>query len=284
LSTSSPLRKAFDLFVFTSLFIACCALLMGYQTAVLFGLPFPPPLAVFIFSGTVCSYNFHWFLMPSVQVATTKLTWNQRHRDLHLVLAVCGLVAALFAGWQLRQHWLALLFVAIPTFLYSAPMIPHPLFTWLRKVAIGKTIYLAAVWTLVTAWLPLVTENAAGQTSSLLFCINRFFFIYAICILFDYRDVEWDRRAGIRSLITYLNDRSIHLLFWCSMAISAISLALMKPYLDLLLLALLALPLLILALLYRRARTDFSDYLYYFVLDGLMMLSAPLVVLAKFAR
>jgi len=284
LSTSSSLRKAFDLFIFTSLFIACCALLMGYQTAVLFDLGFPLPLAVFVFSGTVCSYNFHWFLMPSVQVATTKLSWNQRNRKLHLVLALCGLVAAIISAWQLRQHWLALLFVALPTFLYSAPMIPHPLFTWLRKIAIGKTIYLAAVWTLVTAWLPIVTQNAGDETSCWLFCINRFFFIYAICILFDYRDVEWDRRAGIRSLITYLDDRSIHLLFWCSMSISTVMLLLLAAYLELVMLALLALPLLILALLYRRARTDFSDYLYYFILDGLMMLSAPLVVLAKFAR
>jgi hypothetical protein len=40
----------------------------------------------------------------------------------------------------------------------------------------------------------------------------------------------------------------------------------------------------ILSLLYFYSKRNFSDYLYYFILDGLMMLSAPLLLLAKFAR
>ena len=46
----------------------------------------------------------------------------------------------------------------------------------------------------------------------------------------------------------------------------------------------LVVPGIILSLLYYPSKRNFSDYLYYFILDGLMMLSAPLLLLAKFAR
>jgi hypothetical protein len=37
------------------------------------------------------------------------------------------------------------------------------------------------------------------------------------------------------------------------------------------------------ASLYSYAKKTTSDYLYYFLLDGLMALSAPILILAKFA-
>src|SRR5206468_1338089 len=109
-------------------------------------------------------------------------------------------------------------------------------------------------------------------------------FIYAICILFDYRDVEEDRRAGIRSLITYLNAKGIDFLFWMSLLVCLVtSLELLKSFSVLTIIALLV-PAVILAFLYYPSKKNFSDYLYYFILDGLMMLSAPLLLLIKFAR
>ncbi len=45
---------------------------------------------------------------------------------------------------------------------------------------------------------------------------------------------------------------------------------------------LLLIPGIILAFLYPMARRNFSDYLYYFILDGLMMLSALLSILMAF--
>jgi 1,4-dihydroxy-2-naphthoate octaprenyltransferase len=116
------------------------------------------------------------------------------------------------------------------------------------------------------------------------YVINRFFFIYAICILFDYRDVEHDRRAGIKSLITYLSKKQIHRLFWFSLGLAFVTTILMLNEFLLPDVIALMIPIIVLALLYRRAQQNFSDYFYYFVLDGLMMLSAPLLLLTKFAR
>lgn len=277
-------RKVFDFFVFSSLFIACCAVLMVIQTCLLFDLQISILLCGFVFCGTVASYNFHWYLIPpAIENPSRKTAWNISNKTWHLTLATTGLLSAGIIVFFLREHWPWFALIGLATFMYSAPMIPHPLFVKLRKIAIGKTIYLAMVWSLVTTFLPLIIELERLGPSQILFFINRFFFIYAICVLFDYRDVAGDRAAGIRSLITYFNEKGVNWLFWISILVVIITSCLLIQPLGWLMIVLLNLPVLVLSLLYPRAKRDFSDYLYYFVLDGLMMMSAPLVVLAKFA-
>ncbi|MGZ5287372.1 MAG: hypothetical protein ACXWB9_09325, partial [Flavisolibacter sp.] len=151
-------------------------------------------------------------------------------------------------------------------------------------IAIGKTIFLAFAWTHVTTLLPMVMHSTFLDPQQEWFVVNRFFFIYAICILFDYRDVEEDRKAGIKSMITFLDQKGIHILFWGSMLVFYGSCFFLSKHFDILSTVGLLIPGFILSLLYSYSRRQFSDYLYYFILDGLMMLSAPLLVLAKFAR
>ena len=279
------LKKLFDFFVFSSLFIAGCAVLMVYQTCFLFSIPFSWALAGFVFFGSVCSYNFHWYLTPpTVEQPTEKEVWNISNKKIHLVLFVIGLIGSAFFTFLLINHWFWLGVTAFVTFLYSAPKIPHPIFSYLRKIAVGKTIFLAFAWMHVTTLLPMVIELKTLSTQHVWFVINRFFYIYAICILFDYRDVEEDKRAGIKSLITYLNEKSINSLFWGSITVVILTLLLLLNYFSIAEMVALFIPVIILSLLYYPSKKNFSDYLYYFILDGLMMLSAPLLLLIKFAR
>jgi 1,4-dihydroxy-2-naphthoate octaprenyltransferase len=274
------LKKSFDFFIFTSLYIAVGAVLMTYQTVLLFNLDFSWTLAGFVFSGSVCSYNFHWYLTPpAAETPSKKIAWNISNRNLHLVLFIVGLVGSAVFSIMLVRYWLLLGITALATFLYSAPMIAHPLFSQLKKVAIGKTIYLAFAWMHVTVLLPILMEATEFEWKHFVFIVNRFFFIYAICILFDFRDVDQDRKAGIKSLITYLNKKQVNVLFWGSLVIVALTSFAMLNHFSMPVVLILLLPAIILSLLYYHARRDFSDYLYYFVLDGLMMLSAPLLLL-----
>jgi len=243
-------------------------------------------LAGFVFCGTICSYNFHWYLTPSLteQQSGKKLAWNVSNKTIHLVLLCLGLAGAAVFAFLLLEHWFWLGATAFFTFLYSAPKIQYPLLSQLKKIAVGKTIFLAFAWAHVTALLPLVINIKTLEPRHILFVVNRFFFIYAICILFDYRDVEEDRKAGIKSMVTLLNETGIDILFWGSvLSVLISSLWLLKFFPFSVFLALLA-PSVILIFLYYPSKRNFSDYLYYFVLDGLMMLSAPLLLLIKFAR
>ena len=276
-------RPVFYFFVYSNLFIACCSVLMLYQTYhLLLGQSPGFSFMAFVFSASVCSYSFHWHLTPDIDIDSSRLRWLAKSRLAHIILFFAGLAGSAYFGLSLIKHWPWLLLAGFITFLYSAPKIPHPWFRALRKVALGKTIFLAFAWMYVTTVLPLQVSDARWTTDFYLFCGSRFFLIYSICILFDYRDREYDRSIGIRSLITWLSKTAIGYLFAFSLLVfmALTSLLLFFGYGFPAVFTLL-LPGLILAGLYPYATKNFSDILYYFVLDGLMALSALLMLIAS---
>jgi 4-hydroxybenzoate polyprenyltransferase len=272
--------KLFRFFIFSNLFIACCAVLMAHQASGLMPGSAPPPaFLIFIFFATLCSYSFHWYLTPAeTGDRTPRLVWLEQNRKIHLFFLVLGFTGAFVTFFFLIVIWKWLLLAALVTFLYSAPKIPHPFFRGLRKLALGKTIFLAFTWTYVTSILPLQIGSETWFREFSLFAGYRFFLIYAICILFDYRDREYDRSIGIRSLITWFSERGISNLFWFSLLVSAGCLFLLLPGVSTFTLFALALPVFLTGLIYNHARSNFSDMLYYFVLDGLMALSSLLTL------
>ena len=210
------LGNLFRFFIYSNLFIACCAVLMVFQTYGLLLNANPDiPFVLFVFFATITSYSFHWYLTPVLNTAPiAREKWLLAHRNIHAALFIIGIAGAGITGFFLLDHWQWLLLSAFITFLYSAPKIPHPYFRMLRKIALGKTIFLALVWMYVTTMLPLLISEQPWKTSFTLFSISRFFLIYAICILFDYRDRDYDKTIGIRSLITWLSEKGITLLFY----------------------------------------------------------------------
>jgi 4-hydroxybenzoate polyprenyltransferase len=227
----------------------------------------------FVFASTMCSYNFHWYLTPDAVGENNRVAWTRKHKAFHLVLYVLSLIAS---GWFILKFIDSWFWMAIPvglTFLYSAPKIPMKPFHLLRKMAIGKTIYLSFVWMYVTSLLPILLDGRI-TVAGILFCCSRFFLIYAICVLFDYRDRENDKREGIRSMITYFDEQGVDRLFHVSLLIFFITtIALLGYGFPVSIVPFLLLPGVIVWLLLKPAKRNFSDYLYYFVLDGLMMFS-----------
>jgi 4-hydroxybenzoate polyprenyltransferase len=227
----------------------------------------------FVFFSTICSYNFHWYLTPDSFQEHTRAVWTQQHKKLHLILFFTGLAGAGFFYFSLIEHWFWMSVPVVLTFLYSAPKITY--FSWLRKVAIGKTLFLSLVWLYVTTLAPIILGGRNWQPAYVYFTLSRFFLVYAICIIFDYRDRENDRRDGIRSMITYFSEKGINALFYGSLIVSfGTSIAMYFLGYSLPIVIALVVPGFIVLFLYKTAKNNFSDYLYYFVLDGLMMLSA----------
>jgi len=273
----------FRFFIYSNLFIAICALLMVNQTYELFLKTAPDQyLLAFIFFATVCSYSFHWWLTSQSLLDSPRIEWLKKHRVFHLVLFFIGIAGSIIFFFFLSSNWLPLLGAGITTFLYSAPKIPHPYFRALRKIAVGKTIFLSLVWMYVTTVLPVLFAGVTWTTPIVLFVISRFFFIYAICIMFDFRDRADDKAVGIRSMVTFFGEKGVNRLFFISLLIYAICTVILLPYgFSLLEIILLLIPGFITAAIYEYAKKHFSDYLYYFILDGLMMFSALLMLIIR---
>jgi 4-hydroxybenzoate polyprenyltransferase len=238
--------------------------------------------AGFCFCSTVCSYNFHWWLTPYSVSESIRVKWTHDHRLLHLALIVLGALGSLYFLIFFIEDWHWIAIAALLTFLYSAPKVPMPAFAWLRKIAIGKTIFLSFVWTYVTSVLPIALSHSAFGNREVLFCLSRFFLIYPICILFDYRDRENDKQEGIRSMITYLGEGGISRLFYFSLLVFLLStMALYREGFSALQVVNLLLPGIVVACIYPYSRRNFSDYHFYFLLDGLMMFSALLTLVFR---
>jgi 4-hydroxybenzoate polyprenyltransferase len=253
---------------------------MVLQTYYLFHLPSYTNFIWFIFFGSLCSYNFHWYLTPGLYGGTYRTNWSIKNKKLHLFLFIIGLVGCTWFCIQLIFYWKWLMATAFITFLYSAPKIPYLPFNYLRKIAVGKTIFLSLVWTHTTTILPLLISRIHWETSHFIFAVNRFFFIYAICILFDYRDREEDKKEGIKSMITILSEKNIDRLFYFSVFIFFVTtLALYLSGFGFTNCIALLIPGIIISFIYQYAKRITTDYFYYFFLDGLMMFSSVLIFL-----
>jgi 4-hydroxybenzoate polyprenyltransferase len=238
-------------------------------------------LTGFIAGSTLLSYNLHWYLVNDELRHSDRIKWTRKHKYLLLLLTITGAALAAFYFFRLRQHWFPLIIPAFITVIYTAPKIPalHKL----KTLAFGKTFLLAFTWTYVTAIMPLWIYGNEWSSTAILFCLSRFFLIYPICLLFDYRDREEDLAQGLTTLPARISTKSLGILFYIIVTLFlSTTLLLQNNGFSNKELLILLIPGIILALLYPMARRNFSDYLYYFILDGLMMLSAILSILMSF--
>ncbi|MBC8034527.1 MAG: UbiA family prenyltransferase [Chitinophagaceae bacterium] len=274
------LRKAFHFLIFSSIYVSVCSVLITFQTNQLFTLQYNSyQYLLFVFFSTICSYNFHWYLTREAAAENRRISWTQQHRHLHILLFLAGAAGAAWYFFYFSEHWVWLAGAALLTFLYSAPKLSYQPFIFLRRIAIGKTIYLAFVWMYTTTFIPFLLSEQPLEPRSILFCVNRFFFLYAICIVFDYRDRVHDKKQGIKSMITYFSEQGIDALFYLSITLFTVGTgALYLYHFPAYILFSQLLPAAMLVWLYPVAKKNFSDYIYYFALDGLIMLS-PLIQL-----
>ena len=304
-----PLRRiatSVALFLlYSNLFIATCAAMMSWETLHRFD---PDSfllrgaghgwtgagIITFIFGATLLAYNIHWLAGLRAHHRSYRYRWSYRHRFTLSGMALVGMAIAW--GWvpDMIASWRVNLPAILVTALSTLPKIEA--FRRLRSIAAGKTFLLAASWTYVTAVMPILLTQTALTTAWIGFVAGRFFLVYAICLLFDHRDVEQDLAEGLVTLPSRLTRAQLRLVFMTSLLLSAIStiypclmmgdchIMSLTPHLS---------PLVFLCFLFSPAMDRFSakagdasqqssDFFYYGLLDFLMMLSALLSFLMHF--
>ncbi|HET9056875.1 MAG TPA: UbiA family prenyltransferase [Chitinophagaceae bacterium] len=273
------LHKAFHFFLFTSLFVILIAVGMVWQTASQLNIKHLNNwYYFFVLGGSAASYNIHWYLTKNNDPVTnnsSRIQWTIRYKHILLFFAITGLLIAGVACWFLRNNWLYLGISIIIASLYTAPKIPGKISEGLKKIAISKTIYLSLAWTYITTFLPLIISGSEfSHPANITFITYRFFLLYSNCILFDYKDREEDIKNGIRSLITCFSEKSNIRLFYFAVIAALVNAFLFAYYNNSLINGFfLSIPLILLIWLLPKFKAGHNDYLYYFVLDGLMAFS-----------
>jgi 4-hydroxybenzoate polyprenyltransferase len=251
--------------------------MMAWETQEVFGLQ-QRDILLFIFFATMCSYGFHSIINTIYPSTTERHRWNAKNKSILILLFLVSSAAVFVYTWKLRGGIIFITTGAFATFLYSAPNIPLRPFLWLRRIAVGKTIFLAGVWTYVTGMLPMLLSRHGLSAVHFYYLGSRLFLVYAICILFDIKDRAEDRKKGIRALPTVLSEKSIRFIYFFSLSLSLTSAVMMLVTGIILPVFVFTLvPALLCMFIYNEAIKRKDDLFYYIVLDGMMMLPAILL-------
>lgn len=208
--------------VYGNSYIACCALLMTWQTIYLYGFT-DNRLLLFTFASTFCSYGFHALVQPANNIVGARMQWNFNNRHWLYFSTLVGGCISLYTSLPYLSFYQPFVLAGVATFLYSAPNLNWKPFIKLRSIAFGKTVYLALVWTYITTILPLWVQHQAKFSITIwLFTFNRFLLVYAICILFDRRDWVTDQIKGIKTIATMGNEHIIRWTYHLSLVASII--------------------------------------------------------------
>ncbi|HSN08760.1 MAG TPA: UbiA family prenyltransferase, partial [Hanamia sp.] len=142
-----------------------------------------------------------------------------------------------------------------------------------------KIVTLSLLWTLVTVWFPVNTL----PVNSLLFMfvfVKRFVFMFILCLLFDVRDMEIDRRENIKTLAVILGKRKCYTLSYVLLLLFlaiAFLQYLFVPQLSFF--VAMVISSLITFFVIERTKKSNSDFIYLAGIDGMMLLQALLVYL-----
>jgi 4-hydroxybenzoate polyprenyltransferase len=207
------IKKFIDFLLFTSIFVAGCAIAFCLETSIMLNVPFNNfSFYAFVFGATIVQYNLHYIVKKVAVKDSARLAWSQRNKNIHLVLLIAGCLLIIYSlfGFHL-QHFIILFILGCISFLYSFPFIPFAQKKRIKDYGFLKIITLSLLWTLVTVWFPVSGREYDGGLFVFIF-FKRFVFMFILCLLFDMRDIEVDRSENIRTLAVALGRKNSYVL------------------------------------------------------------------------
>ncbi|MEO6549642.1 MAG: hypothetical protein ABIN94_16695 [Ferruginibacter sp.] len=275
------MKRLFHFILSHSIFIAFCASALSLQTLQLLEIKVNGYLLAFIFFATLSGYNAYWTVSRFSFSSHSILNLVKRSMSALVVIlvAVAGM-AYCFSRLHLLMYNVAITFVLLG--LYALPVMPIKQLHFLRRAGFLKTIVLALAWTIVTILIPLQIWITEISFPAMLLFANRFLFMLMLCIIFDKRDAAIDKIRGLQSLATDIRPLILHWLMACIFIAYVCTSLAMAPYgiITSQVAALVASGLVAL-LVYGYSFRERGYVYYYFLVDGLMFLSAILTALPR---
>ena len=212
--------RFFKTLVFGNIFVAFCAYFLSAEE--LFfdkKISIVNPISLMIFFSTLFVYNYTRILhkkdVHTVNISQ-KSDWIFKHRFLIFIIVIGSAFGILISLFNISKHTLLLLSpLFIVSILYATPInLRRNSKIRLRQVPFLKVFLIAFVWTFVTYVLPLADYESTASLSKLDITkfMSRFLFILAIALPFDIRDMETDKRQGIKTLPTVIGEKRTKLL------------------------------------------------------------------------
>lgn len=153
----------------------------------------------------------------------------------------------------------------------------------LRDIGLLKIFLIAFVWAIITVVLPfsqIQNDFKNGLFLSLL-CIERMCFIFALCIPFDIRDMDWDSQTNVKTIPLSIGSEKAKIVGYIALIISlSMSYLLINTanYSKIQFLGL-AIVYLLTTLMLSKTHKNRSDYFFYGGVDGLILGQSLMIIL-----
>ncbi len=276
-------RTLLDFMLHGNFFIALCAVAMVLQTNYLREFQVAgSALLIFIYAATFFLYNIHKYI--SIYLRPDLLD-NQRFKQFKrfdIPLSILTYMAAMLSfdtymtlGMDVKR---VVLYYALGASFYVIPYIKGKR---IRDVYFIKNIWIGGIWACMVVALPAIALGRDWWATDTVLMLEKFFFVFALTIAFDIRDIEIDRGKNIKTIPLSMGiekaKRVAYIALICSFLMAFILFYFQNYSLETLLKMLISL--LITAFFIKKTDNMRGDDFYYFCIDGLMILQTCIVLL-----
>ncbi|WP_339889307.1 hypothetical protein [uncultured Flavobacterium sp.] len=182
-------KYIFDFYIQSSLHVALAVYALICITFFKLNISYDEPVAYFGFFGTIVGYNF----IKYDELARIKKIKLTKTFKAIIFLSILSALATFYYYLELKTKTKLIGFGALLlTILYTLPFFPHR--TNMRNWS-GLKIYLVAIaWVGVTVLLPVINADMDFSIIVILKCIQRFFFVFILMLIFEIIDLQFDEK------------------------------------------------------------------------------------------
>lgn len=242
---------------------------------------------LFVFFATLFAYNFQRLVGMEVQGELShRQQWLQKHKKWLWLITIVSAIATVYFGLSLSVSSLVLLLpLGAIAVMYPLAVIPFKgKMLRLREVPGIKIFLIALVWALVTVGL-LVEEHQLVWTIDVwILFLHRLFFVFAIIIPFDIRDLKYDS-LELKTIPAVLGEEKARYVAYAALAAYELLVIAQFIFGDFIvwqsLIALLSVSAITAYLIYR-STTDRGEYHFAFWVEGASVLMYLFLQIALF--
>lgn len=268
-------------FIFSrSIFVSFCAAFLSVQTFILTKAQLQMSIVTLVFFVTLFFYNFYAILIKWQVDIVSKNPIVLPKYAANFFLILVSTIYVFDSFFKSPQLIRIILIPGFTSVIYLGIMINKGKFFIIKKLGFLKTILLSFTWAYTTVILPiLATQNGVSDLAIQVFFM-RFFFMLMLGIIFDYRDVQKDKRYNLSSLATMFNKPQLIgvmlILLLLNSGLCYWNLSIVGEIQQFILMMSTVLTFLFFIISLKKR----NYYFYYFLVDGLMLFSAIASIIA----
>ncbi len=187
------LKSILNFYLNGSIHVALSVYALTWVTLIQFGIDYDENSLYFVFYASITGYNFVKYFGVAKFHHRSLASWLKSIQIFSLIafLALC------YYAFKLEINTLVLIAIlALVTFLYAIPLLPHKYFIDeqknLRQISGLKVYVIALVWSFTTVVLPLVNNEFSLDFDVIIIGLQRFIFVIVLMFPFEIRDLNYD--------------------------------------------------------------------------------------------